>query len=239
MRNKQGLTPRPITDKNGKRTTVYVRPAGSNITRIPLPAPTYANPESEPYTKLYATFERIDIANSDKYIAGKLTRRIQQRATANDIAILNATLDAYPQFEDLLAAAALNDTNWNGIVSLAVVYDPSLPKGPSISNQRFMFLNSLDQAHRFIKGDVPDDGWALGAEDATIQAKAKRFVATFLIVRAGEGVPSYELIQRMLDSNRTDHDETLNILRSHPDATMNQIDFILSGGSKSLSGGAL
>jgi hypothetical protein len=238
MQNKHGLTPTPITDKNGKQTTVYVKAAHSSATPTALPVPTVKNQRAEALDDLSRIFQRIDTANADRFSAIKLSKRIH-RASDNDIDILAATLDAYPEFEDVLASAALHDTQWNDMVSMAVVYDPDLPAGNTASRHRSMFLNALDNAHAYMNGDLLDGGWGLGNESDLNKIRAQRFVAAWITVESGQGVASYELLMRMLDSNRTDHDETLKVLRSNPDATVAQIDFILSGGSKSLSSGAI
>jgi hypothetical protein len=203
-----------------------------------LPVPTVNNQLTEAYDDITRTFQRIDAANADRFSAIKLSKRIH-RASDNDIAVLAATLDACPEFEDVLASSALHDTKWNDMVSMAIVYDADLPAGKTASRQRQMFLNALNQAHAYMNGDLLDDGWELGNEGDLNKVRAQRFVVAWIITETGQSVASFELLMRMLDSNRTDHDETLQILRSDPDATVAQIDFILSGGSKSLSSGAI
>lgn len=238
MQNKQGLTATPITDKNGKQTTVYVKPAHSSATPTALPVPTVKNQRTEAFDDLSRVFQRIDAANAERFTAIKLSKRIR-RASDNDIAILTSTLDVHPEFEDVLASAALHGTKWNDMVSMAIVYDADLPAGKTASRQRAVFINALNAAHAYMNGDLLDDGWELGNEGDLNKIRAQRFVAAWVIIETGQSVGSFELMMRMIDSNRTDHDEMLNVLRSNPDATVAQIDFILSGGNKSLSSGAI
>lgn len=238
MQSKQGLTATPITDKNGKQTTVYVKPSHSSATPPALPVPTVKNQRAEAFDSLSKTFQRIDASNADRFTAIKLSKRIR-RASDNDIAILASTLDAHPEFADILASSALHDTKWNDMVSMAIVYDADLPAGNTASRQRQMFLNALHQAHAYMNGDLLDDGWELGNEGDLNKVRAQRFVAAWIITETGQSVASFELLMRMIDSNRIDHDDMLKVLRSNPDATVAQIDFILSGGSRSLSSGAI
>jgi hypothetical protein len=238
MQNKRGLTPTPITDKNGKQTTVYIKTAPSSAALTALPVPTVKNQQEEAFAGLSRIFQRIDATNANRFTAVKLNKKIH-RSSDNDVAILSATLENYPEFEDVLASAALNGTQWNDMVSMAVVYDPDLPAGNTARRHQYMFLTALDNARAYVNIDQLDDGWELGNESDLNKARAQRFVAAWITVASGQRAASYELLMRMLDSNRTDHNETLEVLRSNPDATVSQIDFILSGGSKSLSSGAI
>lgn len=180
---------------------------------------------------LSAMLTEIERTHENVYITGRLSNKME-RATDGEIEILIDTLERYPEFSGLLQAAAFNDTNWNGIVALAIVYDPSLPPAQSINHERFAYINALGHVHNCIKGEViPDRGWVLSNEGSTTRNKAKRLVAAFIILKTIDEAPSDELIARLLDPMRNDHDETLGVLREHPDATVNQIDFILFGGS--------
>jgi hypothetical protein len=90
--------------------------------------------------------------------------------------------------------------------------------------------------------DAPDGGWNLTEESESGLDKIKRLVRVWSVVVGYDDNapdPNGELMQRMMDDSRIDHEEMFTVLRDNPKATCAQIDFILSGGTAAVSSGML
>jgi hypothetical protein len=132
---------------------------------------------------------------------------------------------------------------------MALVYDKDCFLDTASTQRRTVILNNaLRTAYKYIhlidgtepELDMDRNDWSLYKEDAVMQERVKRFVATVSVVLSRTSTsPDRGLLTRALDASRTDHKETLDLLRANPTATAAQVDFIINGGNTPISGGAL
>ena len=236
MKINHGLVPTRITDRNGKQTTVYKKPTASHSPVLSIPAPNNVSPRAAQMELLAGIFKEIDDDNRN-YTSLMLSHKLQN-ATNEELTILTDALGQTPELAETLAVAA-KESHWETIVSLAMVYDPEYGKEPNPQRRMHMLQHALEQAYARIKDEYPRFDRSLADESIVMRRQAQRYVAAKAAYYTDEVELSDELIDRLLDHSRTDHDATLEILRANPRVTIEQIDFALAGGTKSLSSGAL
>jgi hypothetical protein len=238
------LIPERRTDKNGKTSTRWVKPSasGSNVASIPAPQRVVSELESN----LSIITDAIKKAKVNSAVLNSALRS----ASNAEIAILASAVQNDPKhFASILIreGGASGRVHW--AASMALVYDKDYFLDTASTQRRTVILNNaLRTAYKYIhlidgtepELDMDRNDWNLYKEDAVMQERVKRFVATVSVVLSRTNTsPASELLARALDETRTDHKETLDVLRSNPTATAAQVDFILNGGNASTSSGAL
>jgi hypothetical protein len=238
------LIPERRTDKNGKTSTRWVKPSasGSNVASIPAPQRAVSELESN----LTVLTDAIKKARVSSAVLDSALRS----ASNAEIALLATAVQDDPQhFASILIreGGASGRVHW--AASMALVYNKDHFLDTASTQRRTVILNNaIRTAYKYINlidGTEPEldmdrNDWSLYKEDAGMQARVQRFVATVSVVLSRTNTPpNRELLSRALDESGTDHKETLDVLRSNPTATAAQVDFILNGGNASTSSGAL
>jgi hypothetical protein len=238
------LIPERRTDKNGKTSTRWVKPVASDAKAPSLPAPQRVVSELE--ANLSILTEAIKKAKINSAVLNSALRS----ASNAEIALLAAAVQDDP---DNFASIVIREGGASGRVnwaaSMAIVYNKGYFLESTSTQRRTVILNNaLRTAYKYIhlidgtepELDMDRHDWNLYKEDTGMQARVKQFVATVSVVLSRTNTPpNRELLARALDESRTDHKETLDVLRSNPTATAAQVDFILNGGNASTSSGAL
>lgn len=238
------LIPERRTDKNGKTSTRWVKPSASVSNVASIPAPQRAVSELE--ANLTVLTDAIKKAKVNSAVLDSAL----YRASNAEITLLAAAVQDDPNhFASILIreGGASGRVRW--AASMAMVYNKDYFLEANSTQRRTVILNNaLRTAYKYIhlidgtkpELDMDQHDWSLYKEDAVMQARVKRFVATVSVALSRTNTsPARELLARALDESRTDHKETLDVLRSNPTATAAQVDFILNGGNTSTSSGAL
>lgn len=238
------LIPERRTDKNGKTSTRWVKPVASDTKAPSLPAPQRVVSELE--ANLSILTEAIKKAKVNSAVLNSALRS----ASNAEIALLaSAVQDDPDNFASIVIREGGASGRINWVASMALVYDKGHFLETTSTQRRTVILNNaLRTAYKYIhlvdgtepELDMDRNDWRLYREDAVMQERTRRFVATVSVVLARTSTPpGQELLTRALDATRTDHKETLDILRSNPTATAAQVDYLLGGGTASVSSGAL
>lgn len=238
------LIPERRTDKNGKTSTRWVKPATSDTKALSLPAPQRVVSELE--ANLIILNGAIKKAGVDSAVLNSAL----YKASNIEIAMLAAAVRDDPDhFASIFIREGAGRGSVHWAASMALVYDKTNFLETTSAQRRTVVLNNaIRTAYKYINlidGLEPDPDierydWSLHKEDSGTQTRVKRFVATVSVVLARTNTPpGHELLTRALDDTRTDHMETLDILRSNPSSTAAQVDYLLGGGNGPLSSGAL
>lgn len=139
--------------------------------------------------------------------------------------------------------------------TLATVYSPDVHPGRSIHfraqamKTAYIHYVAADKSAypELIDKNLEEDNelWTISNAEETLRARAKRFVAMTCAINDFKPRASLEfrtaLSDIMLDDERTDHEEVINFLRAAKGecVTLPQLEFFITGGAQSISGGAL
>lgn len=254
MKVTRELEAHQIVDKNGVRRTVWKKPSLSKSERFAAIKPIIA-PKLSKNRMDHELFISRGIDEFNKGLNPKpefIRPQVQKRPL--DIAISKSSDEEIRIIAEALESGdyALRNIifrrgekaySFSGLVSLAAVYTPDLFNGDFNTQYRVICINeAVEKAYYAIHLDGPDEGWTLADESESSRDRIKRLVHVWSVVQGRDDngdEPSHDLIQRTLDDSRTDHEETLAVLRETPNASVAQIDFILSGGTAAVSSGML
>lgn len=251
MKVTRELEAHQIVDKNGVHRTVWKKPSTSKSERFAAIKPIIV-PKKNPsrMDDELAVSKHLKQFNADMSANGRTL--LQERPV--DLAVSKCTdaeirflAEAMESGDDAIREMILREGAGNysfiNAVNAAAVYTPDLYKGEYTSRYRMLVIaEAVEKAYYAIHLDTPEGGWNLTEESESGLGKIKRLVHVWSVVVGYDenaSDPTGELMQRIMDDTRTDHEETLDILRDNPKATVSQIDFILSGGSSAVSSGML
>jgi hypothetical protein len=170
-------------------------------------------------------------------------------------AIALALISDPENFRGAMIKDLFNEDNLDIVSTIATVYSPDIHPGRS----RHYRAQSIKTAYiQYIASDesrFPDlsrhkdirdyEIWTISNEDEPVRNRAKRFVAMFCAIEAlsprAENDVRWRLTEIMLDDTRSDHDPIIEFLRQNNrgSVTLEQLEFVISGGPASMSGGAL
>lgn len=251
MKVTRELEAHQIVDKNGVRRTVWKKPSESKSARFaaikPILAPKPTPSRKDDEKTIGKHFEQF---NED--MKSKLRTPLQERpvsiavskCTDEEIRVLAEALESGDdELREMVLREGASNYNFLNAVNVAAVYSPDLCLGEYTNRYRMLVIaETVEKAYYAMRWDAPDDGWKIVEENESTQEKIKRLVHVWSAVEGRDEMgnePSSDLIQRTLDDDRTDHEETLAVLRDNPKATCAQIDFLLSGGTAAVSSGML
>ena len=251
MKVTRQLEAHQIIDKNGVRRTVWKKPALPSSSRIAALKPVLSTSSSTRQHDEGTIRKHLDHYNTIQRKQGWNWPMVSDRSvdiamtTCNDNelhALTQALESGDDAIREVIMKSASRDTNFNKVVNAATVYEPDMHKDALSNNYRILCITQeIRMAYFFMHGKEPDENWRLADEDEQTQDRVKRFVRVWQAIENDDEAvtPSDDLLERALDDSRTDHDSILDILRSNSKATCEQIDFILAGGSASISSGML
>jgi hypothetical protein len=251
MKVTRELEAHQIVDKNGVHRTVWKKPSESKAARFAAIKPILA-----PKPSVNRRDDELTVSGYLKDFNDELREKgrttLQERpidiavskCSDAEIRVLAEAMDSGDEaIREMILREGAGNYNFVNAINAAAVYTPDLYKGEYTSRYRMLVIaEAVEKAYYAIHLDAPDGGWNLTEESESSRAKIKRLVRVWSVVVGYDDNtpdPNGELMQRMMDDNRTDHEEMFTVLRDNPKATCAQIDFILSGGTAAVSSGML
>lgn len=255
MKVTRELEAHQIVDKNGVRRTVWKKPSLSKSERFaaikPIIAPNLSKNRMDHELFISRAIDEFNEGLNPKpeFIRPQVQKRpldiAISKSSDEEIRIIAEALESGDYaLRNIIFRRGEKAYSFSGLVSLAAVYTPDLYNGDFNTQYRVLCINeAVRKAYSAIRLNAPDEGWSLADEDESFRERTSRLVRLCDAVGSADYEapiePSEELIQTMMDDSRDDHDQIISILKSDPKATMAQIEFILSGGSSSISSGML
>lgn len=241
MTKRRDLIPTPIVNKNGVATTVHRKPSTPPASRNALPPATLTQPSVTDRERSIQIIRNVGQSFDSATVSVAI-----EKATDTELKLLADAVEYDPKhFKPILVRDGGANARFTMAPAIAVIYDKSLFNDNSSSSYRQSLLrNALIVADKVVNNyrmlKPSDDIWKLYNEEPEVQARVKRLCMIWATVyKVTREHPDKEFLFRALDDDRDDYEATLDILRAAPDATVAQVDHMLSGGERSLSSGVL
>lgn len=238
-----------ITDKNGKRTVVWKKPAVSSTSKLKSVKPILmSKPSDERIDDEQLIERRLSDFNADRLLERKpsiQTRLIDiavAKSSDEEVAAIAKALDSGDKvLAEMIFHTGVKNSNLDDVMGVIAVYEPYMHEGLSPRARQVCISTELESAHKALYGHFPEEPWNLIGESESTRQQAKQFVQVWHAILQDHEPDDRDtdVLNRALSSSAEELGPLLDIVRGNPTATVAQINFILSGGESAMSSGML
>lgn len=186
----------------------------------------------------------------------KAKRRIENGKDEEVAAIALAILSDPDNFKGALLKDLFKEEDLLIVSTVATVYSPDIHPGRSrhfrlqALKTAYVQYVAVDEAyfesgfHHTEYSDLVGDNskyWEIATRSEMLKERARRCVAMYCELTPKHSAIKRRLTEMMLDEKRTDHYFIIDFLRANRDnsITLEQLEFVASGGTVAVSGGVL